>query len=62
MTNTETYHVDYEDGEEIFIECNDFIFKALASYYEAINEGPEEFCLVEVEIDRLIGWQLGVSI
>ena len=34
------------------IEYYDYIFEALASYYEAINEGPEEFNLVEVEVGR----------
>ena len=46
------YYVGYEDGEEMFIEHYDFIFQALASYHEAINEGPEEFNLVEVEVGR----------
>ena len=34
------------------IEYYDYIFEALASYCEAINEGPEEFNLVEVEVGR----------
>ena len=52
MTNIETYYVGYEDGQEMVIEYYDYIFEALASYYEAINEGPEEFNLVEVEVGR----------
>ena len=44
----------------MFIEHYDLILEALASYYEAINEGPEEFNLVEVERERLMAWQLGV--
>ena len=36
----------------MIIEYYDYIFEALASYYEAINEGPEEFSLVEVEVAR----------
>ena len=40
MTDTKTYYVGYEDGEEMFIERNGFMFEALASYYEAMNEGP----------------------
>ena len=52
MTNTKTYYVGHEDGEEMFIEHHDFIFEALASYHEAINEGPEEFNLVEVEVGK----------
>ena len=53
MTNNHEpwhYYVGYEDGEEMVIEYYDFIFEALASYHEAINEGPEEFNLVEVEV------------
>ncbi len=46
----------------MFIECNDIMLEALASYYEAINEGPEGFSPVEVKIDRIIGWRLGVSL
>ena len=46
----------------MFIERNDFIFEALANHYEALNEGPEEFNLVEEERDRLMAWQLGVSL
>ena len=52
MTNIETYYVGYEDGQEMVIEYYDYIFEALASYYEAINEGPEEFNLAEVEVGR----------
>ena len=62
MTNTQTYYVSHEVSEEIFIERYDFIFEELASYYEAINEGPEEFNLVEVERDKLMAWQLDVSL
>ena len=55
MTNNHEpwhYYVGYEDGEEMVIEYYDYIFEALASYHEAINEGPEEFNLVEVEVGR----------
>ena len=45
-----------------FNERHDFIFEALASCHAAINEGPEEFNLVEEERDRLMAWQLGVSL
>ena len=34
------------------IEYYDVILEALASDHEAINEGPEEFNLVEVEVGR----------
>ena len=51
MTNEQrTFYVGYEDGEEMYVEHYDHIFEALASYYEVINEGPEEFNLVEVEV------------
>jgi hypothetical protein len=46
----------------MFIERNDFIFEALANHYEAFNEGPEEFNLVEEERDRLMAGQPGVSL
>ena len=52
MTNIETYYVGYEDGRAMVIEYYDYIFEALASYYEAISEGPEEFNLAEVEVGR----------
>ena len=53
MTNEQrTFYVGYEDGEEMYVEHYEHIFEALASYYEAINEGPEEFNLAEVEIGR----------
>ena len=55
MTNSHEswhYYVGYEDGEEMVIEYYDYIFEALASYYEAINEGPEEFNWAEVEAGR----------
>jgi len=52
LTSVETYYVGYEDGEEMIIECYGFMFEALASCYEAINEVPEEFSLVEVEVGR----------
>ena len=62
MTNTQTYYVSYEVSKEIFIEHYDFILEGLASYYEQINEGPEEFKLVEVERDKLMAWQMDVSL
>ncbi len=46
----------------MFIECYDFAFQVLASCYEAINKGLEEFNLVVVERDKLIAWQLGASL
>ena len=52
MTSMEIYYVGCEDSEEMGIEYYDNIFEALASYYEAINEGPEEFNLAEAEIGR----------
>ena len=58
MTNTQTYYVSYEVSKEIFIEHYDFILEGLASYYEQINEGPEEFKLVEVEREKQMAWQL----
>jgi hypothetical protein len=38
----------------MFIEHNDFIFAVLASYCEALNGEPEEFNLVEADLDRLM--------
>lgn len=46
----------------MFIERPCFIFQVLASFHESINDGLKEFNLVEVEIDRLMAWQLGVSL
>ncbi len=46
----------------MFIERNDFMFEALASCYEAINELPEEFNLVKDGRGRLKAWQQGVSL
>ena len=46
----------------MFIERPCSIFQILASFHESINDGLEEFKLVEVEIDRLMAWQLGVSL
>ena len=46
----------------MFIERNGFMFEALASCYEAINELPEEFNLVEDGRGRLKAWQKGVSL
>ena len=55
MTNEQrTFYVGYEDGEEMYVEHYDHIFEALASYYEVINEGPEEFNLVEVEVGSCV--------
>ena len=62
MTNTQTYYVSYEVSKEIFIEHYDFILEGLASYYEQINEGPEEFKLVEVEREKQMAWQVDVSL
>jgi len=62
LTNTQTYYVSYEVSKEIFIEHYDFTLEGLASYYEQINEGPEEFKLVEVERDKLMAWQMDVSL
>ncbi len=62
MTNTQTYYVSHEVSKEIFIEHYDFTLEGLASYYEQINEGPEEFKLVEVERDKLMAWQMDVSL
>ena len=38
----------------MYVEHYDHIFEALASYYEVINEGPEEFNLVEVEVGSCV--------
>ena len=46
----------------MFIEHNDFIFVVMASYCEAFKVGPEEINLVEADRDRLMTWQLGVSL
>ena len=46
----------------MFIERNDFMFEALASCYEAINELPEEFNLVKDGRGRLKAWQQGGSL
>ena len=62
MTHTLTYRVGHEDSERIFIERYDFIFEALASYHEVINQGPEDLNLVEGERNKLMAWQLGVSL
>ena len=35
--------VDEEDDEKIFINCYKFTSEALVIYYEAANEGQEEF-------------------
>ena len=56
MTNTQTYYLDFEVGEKIFIERHDFIIEGYASYHMAINEGPEEFNPVNVERDKLMAW------
>ena len=62
MTNTQTYYVRHEVSEEIYIERSGFIFEGLASCYEQINERPDEFKLVEVERDKLMAWQMDVSL
>ena len=46
----------------MFIEWSCFIFQVLAIFHESINDGLEEFNLVEVEMDRLMAWQLGVRL
>jgi len=46
----------------MLIEHINFIFAVLASYCEEFNEGPEEINLVEADRDRLMAWQLGVSL
>ena len=38
----------------MFIERPCFIIQVVASFHESINDGLEEFNLVEVEIDRLM--------
>ena len=48
--------------EKMFIERHDFIFQAFANSNDLINDGLEELNLFEVERDRLIAWQLGVSL
>ena len=62
MINTQIYYVSHEVIEEIYIQRHDFIVEGLASCYEQINEGPEEFKLVEVEREKQMAWQLDVSL